>query len=713
MNIAFPHRPPAKGGPGSFQSRFEQKLKEKGWQITYAGEGETPDAIMVVGGTRKVGWLFKNKLKGVPIIVRLDGITWLHKKKQVSTKKWIHTELGKILTQVIRKFFASHIVYQSKFVKNWWQEEGWDTAKSYSIINNGVNLDKFSPSDSIPPISILVVEGNIDYSPYAIRLLNKLQEQIKDQQLIESLNLYGGFENDKNLDRLHKDINYHGRVSREKISTVYHNAVYLSLDVNAACPNAVIEAMASGVPVVGFNTGALKELVAPNAGEVVPYGSDPWELGFPDVNGLYQSILKVAKNWKEYAKLARDSAVKKYSIDDMTSQYIKVIKSNAKSYTGKQKKRIHYFTNIAPHYRFALWALMVNDSKLDFEFYFGNSKNGRIKEMDFDKKPWSEKPSKIHKLKNRRFLDVIIWQSGVLSKSIFSDISEAMLLGDVHIISNWLAAIILRLRGSRVYYWGHGISEGKNSFQTYIRILFNKLAHHHFVYGQKAKETMIKHGFRSSDIHVIYNSLNYKKHKKIRKLAVKDDHFEEFFRNTNLPILVFIGRLTPVKKLAILMQAAHKLNKDSDVVNLLIIGDGPERKELEDMASELLNDGTYHFYGACYDEVEISKLLSNADLCVSPGNVGLTAIHSLSFGTPVCSHNNFSNQMPEHEAIEPDETGFLFEENNSDDLVANIKAWFDRSETRKKVRERCYKKIDEHYNPQNQLKIFKNVFLEN
>ena len=35
----------------------------------------------------------------------------------------------------------------------------------------------------------------------------------------------------------------------------------------------------------------------------------------------------------------------------------------------------------------------------------------------------------------------------------------------------------------------------------------------------------------------------------------------------------------------------------------------------------------------------ISKYLYYADICVSPGNVGLTAIHSLTYGTPVNSQN--------------------------------------------------------------------------
>ena len=63
-------------------------------------------------------------------------------------------------------------------------------------------------------------------------------------------------------------------------------------------------------------------------------------------------------------------------------------------------------------------------------------------------------------------------------------------------------------------------------------------------------------------------------------------------------------------------------------------------------------------YGETFDEAEISKLLNHADLCVSPGNVGLTAMHALAYGVPVATHNDFKNQMPEFEAITPGKTGF-------------------------------------------------------
>lgn len=57
-----------------------------------------------------------------------------------------------------------------------------------------------------------------------------------------------------------------------------------------------------------------------------------------------------------------------------------------------------------------------------------------------------------------------------------------------------------------------------------------------------------------------------------------------------------------------------------------------------------------------------AELIYNADLCVAPGNIGLTAMHAMMFGCPCISHNDFSWQMPEFEAIVPYKTGNFLKE---------------------------------------------------
>ena len=118
------------------------------------------------------------------------------------------------------------------------------------------------------------------------------------------------------------------------------------------------------------------------------------------------------------------------------------------------------------------------------------------------------------------------------------------------------------------------------------------------------------------------------------------------------------------------------------------------------------------FFGQTYDELTISNLIYNATVCVSPGNVGLTAIHSMVYGTPVITHNDFPSQMPEFEAVIAGKTGDFFIKDNEEDLGRVIKKWTSPNVDREEVRKECYRIIDERYNPIFQISVFKKVLNE-
>jgi glycosyltransferase involved in cell wall biosynthesis len=232
------------------------------------------------------------------------------------------------------------------------------------------------------------------------------------------------------------------------------------------------------------------------------------------------------------------------------------------------------------------------------------------------------------------------------------------------------------------------------------------------LYERRAKKLMIAQGFKPDNLYVVFNSLDFDQHKFLRiqyRNLSKQEVFP-FFQNQDLPILVFIGRLTIQKKLDLLLHAANAINSTVPLVNLVIIGEGLAREKLENLGQNGIKGKWLHFVGACYSEEEIGRYLSVSDLCISPGNVGLTAIHSLSFGTPVCTHGNLNNQMPEAEAISDGYNGFYFKENDLVDLVLGIKRWISNNPDREVVRERCFEIIDTYYNPDYQLSVFNRLF---
>lgn len=369
--------------------------------------------------------------------------------------------------------------------------------------------------------------------------------------------------------------------------------------------------------------------------------------------------------------------------------------------------KVAYITNIAPHYRRRLWVEMLNQKDIEFHFFYGTSSKGGILEIE-----WEETNpiilDRLHKVKNIRIKSLLVYQMGVLYNVIAKKWDAVILLGDMHVLSNWFAAILAKISGKKVYFWGHGMYGNEAGAKFFFRKLFLSLGDGHFLYSHHAKRLMQNEGFDVSKIHVVFNSLDYDFHKSIRNELVQEDFYIErnYFDDNSLPVLIFIGRLTPEKQIDKLLLAMDALKSKNMVVNLLIIGDGKARHKLEEKAS--FHAGQVYFYGACYDEQEIGKLIANAELCVSPGNVGLTAIHSLSFGTPVCTHDDMTEQMPEAEAIIAGNTG-MFYNRIRDDLDVAIKNWLESTKNRNTVRNNCYEVIDNLYNPYVQVDIFKSA----
>lgn len=341
------------------------------------------------------------------------------------------------------------------------------------------------------------------------------------------------------------------------------------------------------------------------------------------------------------------------------------------------------------------------EDELGCHFYFGNKIKAKIPKIDYS--IFAHPPVE---LKTIWFFNRLYWITGAVSL-LFKPYRQYILVGEIHSLSNWVMLIMARVMGKKTYVWSHGFYGKESGTQIFIKKLYFKLATGSFLYGERSKQLMIKYGFDQRRLHVIYNSLDYDKTVALRKELQLSDLYHSHFLNTN-PVIVFIGRLAPVKKLDMLLQALIEMQQTALKVNLVIVGDGTEKEHLEKMVDKNGLQDNVWFYGPSYDEKVTGELIYNADLCVSPGNVGLTAIHALSYGTPVITHNNFSKQMPEFEAMEAGISGQFFEEGNAVALKDCILTWL-KNHPRKDeaLITSCYSHIDGFYNPAYQIKVLK------
>lgn len=361
--------------------------------------------------------------------------------------------------------------------------------------------------------------------------------------------------------------------------------------------------------------------------------------------------------------------------------------------------------NIPSLYREAIY--LAIDKAYDCEWYFVKEKND-IALFDEKKLKFAETlpyGKFIRRFYTMKGLIVRLWKR--------NDFDAYLMIGTPMCISIWGLCILIRIffPKKKIYFWTHGWYGKETKLESLIKKQFLKLAHGLFVYGSHAKELLVKEGFNKDKIFVIHNSLNYDKQLKLRDRVKRNSIYEKYFGNDN-KVLVMIGRLTPRKHLDVLIQAVHLLkNSYNQLFNVVIIGDGQDRRKLEELVLELNLDKQVWFYGACYDELKNAELIYNSDLCVVPGDIGLTAIHTLMFGVPIITHDNFKFQGPEFEAIIPGKTGAYYKYFDTNDLAKQILNWFKTHfNDREAVRNDCFDLIDSEWNPIFQMKVLKNVF---
>ena len=331
------------GGTASFQAKLVDGLNAQSIHHTFDLNDPGNNAILVIGGTRQLWQLWHARRRGVRVVQRLNGINWMHRVKKTSVPFFLRSEINNHLIAFIRRYLADHIVYQSEFCRNWWNDRFGERPISNQVTYNGVDLNRYSPCEAsyqekgpqTPPddhFRILLVEGRL-VGAYArgLHMAVKLAETVRTaHQLPVELMVVGEVSDDLKA-QAHTTapnlwITWGGVVPREDIPAIDRSAhVLFSADLNAACPNSVIEALACGLPVLAYDTGALAELVQDGAGEIVPYGADHWQLEEPSIPPLAQACVKILQDNPTYRRHARSRAEAAFSLDQMVAGYLEAL----------------------------------------------------------------------------------------------------------------------------------------------------------------------------------------------------------------------------------------------------------------------------------------------------------------------------------------------------------------------------------------------------
>lgn len=105
--------------------------------------------------------------------------------------------------------------------------------------------------------------------------------------------------------------------------------------------------------------------------------------------------------------------------------------------------------------------------------------------------------------------------------------------------------------------------------------------------------------------------------------------------------IIAIGRLNFVKGLDVLIKAFHRAHSFHPKIHLEIVGDGPERSNLELLAREFGIEEFVHFRG-CKNNEEAISILKGADFCIVPSRreaFGITILEAMAAEKSVIATN--------------------------------------------------------------------------
>ena len=324
------------GGMVSFRNKLASSLLRRGIEVSDDLSDRHCEAVLVIGGTRQLVHLWRLRQNKVRIVQRLDGMNWLHRLRPTGFRHTWRAEYGNWILSFIRSRLADRIVYQSEFTRNWWERVYGSVPTQAGVIYNGVDLATYTsdgpqqrPKDRW---RILLVEGSLmgGYElglEVAVKMVSDLNRKTAATQNLPVELMVVGRVAEKVRRRWDSQsdipVTWAGLQPAERIPEIDRSAHLLySSDINAACPNSVIEALACGLPVLAFDTGALPELVTGDVGRVVPYGGDPWRLDSPDVSALGEAALEILAATPRFRQAARARAESAFNLEGMVDSYL-------------------------------------------------------------------------------------------------------------------------------------------------------------------------------------------------------------------------------------------------------------------------------------------------------------------------------------------------------------------------------------------------------
>lgn len=251
----------------------------------------------------------------VRVIHRVDGSGWDYGRRDNADER-----------QAKVNIYVDTTIFQSEYSRYSTMEKFPIISKEGSIIYNPVDTAIFNPNGRRYQLEGKIRVATAKNSTNSFKGEEELYQICKENPDIDFY-LMGHYAKQLEMTNIH----YLGFLDRDNLVSMLRSChVFLNLSQNDPCPNVVLEALATGLPVLYRNSGGVPELVG--------------ECGLPvTINNFREQLMRLFSNLNKESIKARDRALKKYSSNVIFPQYLDVINSIQRSRLPNQKAHLDLF----------------------------------------------------------------------------------------------------------------------------------------------------------------------------------------------------------------------------------------------------------------------------------------------------------------------------------------------------------------------------------
>ena len=232
-----------------------------------------------------------------------------------------------------------------------------------------------------------------------------------------------------------------------------------------------------------------------------------------------------------------------------------------------------------------------------------------------------------------------------------------VLLGSVRSITSLILLLRIKIFNLPIYWWGHLFTnQSPHTFLGRLKLYFLKFVGNNILYSQSEVDLAKKNKIKCISIN---NSID------TRKIFQNRKKFNIRKRRENIFI---IGRNTEKFNFPLLAELARKAENKFHFHWI-----GCEASELIQLCNGA-DMSNITVYGHTYDEKLIGAVANKCTIGFFPGDVGLSLLHMMAYGLPICVHNSGRFHMPEFSVVPGSflEIGMFFERGSTDSAFETL-----------------------------------------